>query len=171
MLVDAKQGGIQSNPNHDLKDLVRLSETVLKRIRVLLVDDELVVLETVQALLEPIFDVVPHVSPRAALELLRFETFDVVCTDYKMPEINGIEFLQLIGTLKCQPSVIVMTGRDKSFYEAQANAFCLPRHSLLLKPYDPIDLIDAIERSAALSRMRKTAEALSLPNHGKPVLG
>jgi CheY-like chemotaxis protein len=68
-------------------------------VRLLLVDDEADILETVHDLLEfavPEVEVVMARNGLLALEAMRHGSFDAVLTDYRMPGMDGAELVQAI---------------------------------------------------------------------------
>jgi len=79
--------------------------------RVLLVDDEENVRMVVTMLLESLgVTVLTAENGMQALGLYRSETFDVVFTDYKMPQMRGDELAQAIKTINPAQRIIVVTG-------------------------------------------------------------
>ena len=79
--------------------------------RILLVDDNAMGLAARRSVLEELgHKVITCGAPHDALELCSKQRFDVVVTDYKMPKMNGLEF---IGRLKKQQpgvAVILISG-------------------------------------------------------------
>jgi len=75
--------------------------------RILIVDDNAMGLAARRSVLEELgHKVITCGAPQEALELCGKQRFDVVVTDYKMPKMNGLEF---IGRLKKQhPAVAVI---------------------------------------------------------------
>lgn len=75
--------------------------------RILLLDDNAMGLAARRSVLEELgHKVVTCGAPQDALELCGKQRFDIVVTDYKMPKMNGLEF---IGRLKKQnPGVAVI---------------------------------------------------------------
>jgi YesN/AraC family two-component response regulator len=45
-----------------------------------------------------------------ALERARHETFDVVISDLRMPEVDGIDFLSLMSALQPHSVRMILTG-------------------------------------------------------------
>ncbi|MFZ1292479.1 MAG: response regulator [Melioribacteraceae bacterium] len=68
--------------------------------KILLVDDEEHVLSGYKRNLRPHFDIVTSTSGKLALSTLKQEgPFAVVVSDYKMPEMNGNQFLSHVKIL------------------------------------------------------------------------
>ena len=127
----------------------------VRRPRVLIVDDDRAARETLSALLEDTFETVTASSGRGALELLPRYLFDVVCTDYDMPGMNGMEVLQHhFAHYPCASGVLVTGHRE---YLATPPSYGRGRvYDILLKPFDG----DTLERtiSRALERTRVSRE-------------
>ena len=79
---------------------LRLRNSISGPIRVLHVDDEPADLEITRIFLKreykDDFEIVSVLSVREALEKLESEHFDTIISDYQMPEMNGIEFLEVV---------------------------------------------------------------------------
>ncbi len=90
--------------------------------RVLLLDDNCLGLSARRSVLEELGHKVSTCSvPHDALELCARQRFDVVVTDYKMPKMNGIEF---IGRLRKQHpaiAVILISGFTDTLGLNEAN--------------------------------------------------
>lgn len=128
------------------------------QLRVLLVDDEPAVVETTEAILSEEFGVTTAVSGAAALEQLAHRTFDVICSDYNMPGMSGVELLA--RAVKDHPHVgtVLVTGYRE--YSARTDKGS-GNFMLLLKPYDPPQLIDLIRRAGASARLRLQLRAIN----------
>ena len=78
----------------------RLRNSISGPIRVLHVDDEPADLEITRIFLKREYkddlEIVSVLSVREALEKLESEHFDTIISDYQMPEMNGIEFLEVV---------------------------------------------------------------------------
>jgi PAS domain S-box-containing protein len=87
----------------------------VQTITVLYVDDEPVMLDTLKLFLErdPEFRVIPVLSAKAALELLKTTSCDAIISDYEMPDLNGIEFLKIIRVRYPQLPFIIFTGKGR----------------------------------------------------------
>jgi CheY-like chemotaxis protein/glycine cleavage system H lipoate-binding protein len=114
--------------------------------RVLVVDDEEVVLASVERLLGRDHMTVEKVpSGAAALERLRSRRFDVVITDLMMPRMDGLELLRRIRADGHNTPTILITG-----YATVGNAMKALKAGAveyLPKPFTRSELRGAIHRS------------------------
>jgi CheY-like chemotaxis protein len=53
-------------------------------------------------------------APQEALRLFANECFDLVITDYKMPRLNGIEFIQQLRKQQPEVRIILLSGFTES---------------------------------------------------------
>lgn len=84
-------------------------------ISVLYVDDEQTLLDIGKIFLERLgnFTVTLQNSAREALELLQTRSFDAIISDYQMPGMDGLEFLQEVRKNYGQIPFILFTGRGR----------------------------------------------------------
>jgi PAS domain S-box-containing protein len=96
-------------------------------IRVLMVDDDPTILELAKIFLERSGDieVYPLSSARAAVILLSTGDYryDVVVSDYAMPEMDGITFLKEVRDLESELPFILFTGRSREEVAIEALNF------------------------------------------------
>ncbi len=81
------------------------------KITILIVDDETSILKAVRRTLIPEgFTVLTAESGKEGLEILKKEKVDLIISDYKMPEMNGFEFLKQVK--KSYPKIyrIILSG-------------------------------------------------------------
>jgi PAS domain S-box-containing protein len=105
--------------------------------RVLLVDDNESLLHVADKFLqreEPPFDVVTTVSPLEALQRLRTDQFDVVVSDYRMAEMDGLEILQTLRDEHNNIPFIMFTGQGRE--EVAMKALNLGANYYLMKGND-----------------------------------
>ena len=120
-----------------------------RRSRVLVVDDESMVVSVVARFLGDDHDIVPALSARQALDLIgRGPPFDVILCDLMMPHMTGMELharLSRTNPEQAKRMVFMTAGaftpRARAFLESVIN----PR---LEKPFDPLVLRVLIERLA-----------------------
>ncbi len=78
---------------------------------ILLVDDNRLGLQARKHVLEELgFKILTAPSANAALELFGRNTFDLVVTDYKMPDMSGIELIQRIRKANAAIPIILISG-------------------------------------------------------------
>lgn len=82
-----------------------------KRVRILVVDDDLGMCETLSDILEDKgYEVVTANNGCQAVEQAKRNDFDLVLMDIKMPGMNGVEACKIIRTEKPNTKVILMTA-------------------------------------------------------------
>jgi DNA-binding response OmpR family regulator len=116
------------------------------RIRLLLVDDELDLLDCLKAILRRRgMDVTPCPDGHRALDALESEPFDVVVLDEKMPGIDGLETLRRMRRLHPELPVILLTGHPSD--ELVAQAIADGAVECVMKPAEIAALVAAIRRA------------------------
>jgi len=76
----------------------------------LIVDDEKPTREGLRAALEDRFDVYIAEDAKAAMDLLERESFDVMLTDFRMPNEDGLKLIARAKSLSKPPVCILMTA-------------------------------------------------------------
>ena len=78
-------------------------------------DDEPMVLELTKSFLEreKTFDVDTATSAKSALEKISKKSYDAIVADYQMPDIDGLELLQIIRNQGRNISYILFTGKGR----------------------------------------------------------
>src|SRR5882724_10445482 len=90
--------------------------------RILLLDDNSMGLSARRSVLEELGHKVSTCSvPLDALELCGKQRFDVVVTDYKMPKMNGVEFISRLRKQQPTASVILISGFTDTLGLNEAN--------------------------------------------------
>ncbi len=121
--------------------------------RVLLVDDEAMVVRVVARLLERAgFLVTVHTNPRQALEAIRADPqgFDVLLTDMTMPGMSGIELARGAGAAGATMPVVLLSGWVDAEAERQARSAGIAR--ILSKPLQVATLVDVVTEVAPSTR-------------------
>ena len=114
--------------------------------RVLTVDDEQVVCESIRRVLtEEGYEVATSTSSKAGLDLLRKEPFDLLLLDIKMPEMDGIEMLKAARDISPETEVLIVTGY--ATIETAVEAIKLGAFDYLEKPVSPPQLLVAVARA------------------------
>jgi putative two-component system response regulator len=122
--------------------------------RLLLVDDDPFVLESIASLLKEYgFQVVTCGNAVDALENVKKDHFDMVLTDIKMPGVTGIELLQHVHAYNPQLPVILLTAFAE--LEVAVDAIKRGAFDFITKPYNPQYLVHSVEKAAKYTRLMK----------------
>lgn len=119
---------------------------ILKRIRVLLVEDVADIREVLTILLRAEgAEVVPTGSGREAVELVAQQEFDVVLSDLGLPDIPGDVLIRQIraGARGRRPRVVVLTGYGEPYVTRARQAGA---DAVFSKPVDWTLVLDYLRR-------------------------
>ncbi|MGK3998260.1 response regulator [Sorangium sp. So ce1024] len=122
-----------------------------ERLRVLVVDDDQRMLDSIAAILSDDVDVTTCGSAHRALELLQTGHFLVVCSDYKMPGMNGGELLKRVADLPVYTSCLLITGAEEYIRSSEGG-----RHYVILKPFEPARITRIVLELARLAHTRRS---------------
>ncbi len=135
---------------------------MMTNIKVLVVDDEQSVATTIKAILElDGSEVTAVTSGREALEQLREHEFDVVLTDLRLDDLDGIEILR--ETQKLWPDTVSIMLTGYASLESAVAALRSGAYDYLIKPSDVDELRATIGRvlSMASHELRTPLTAVS----------
>ncbi len=111
-----------------------------ERKRILYVDDERVNLKLFEISFRNDFDIITALSAERGMEILEeYPNIDVIISDLKMPEMNGLEFISRIKERKNNAICILLSG----FVESELLMYEFDRDSVfryLIKPWDKEEL-------------------------------
>jgi putative two-component system response regulator len=120
---------------------------------ILVVDDDRQVLESLQLLLnDEGFMVVPANNAVAALELLETRKVQVVLTDIRMPEMDGIELAGKIHERDPDLPVLIMTAYAE--VEVAVGALQRGAFDFIYKPFNHAILVHAINKAVTFNGMK-----------------
>jgi two-component system, LytTR family, response regulator len=117
----------------------------MKKIKVLVVDDEPLARERLTTLLsqEPdVEQVTPARDGEEAITTIHDDSPDLVFLDVQMPQMNGFDVIEAVGSDK-MPLVIFVTAYDQHALKA----FQVRALDYLLKPFDRQRFTDALQRA------------------------
>ena len=123
---------------------------------ILIVDDDELLREGLCALLQKNGYFCKAVENGAkAVEWVLSHDVDVVITDYQMPEMSGLEFLDCLHHLPIPLSlpVIFMTGNSSEALRQKAKQ--AGAYTVLLKPFDTDDLLQRVQEALAFQRSQR----------------
>lgn len=114
--------------------------------RILVVDDEAIVRVSCERVLVPEGFSVRVISRGSeALDLLTREPYDLVITDLKMPDMDGLEILKNIKSRWPHITVILITGYGKASIAEQAVK--QGAYEYLEKPFTPDDILRVVKKA------------------------
>ncbi len=131
--------------SHDPGPIYQGNETIL------FVDDEIYLAEVGREMLEDYgYCVDTMTSSREALEWFEKnpDQYDLLITDYTMPEMTGNQLVEKIHALRPQLPVIMCTGVELSAVISKTT--CISK--ILMKPFDMEELIKTVRGVLAKSK-------------------
>ena len=134
-----------------------MSDETGKRIKLLIVDDEVKFLDSIARRLEMRgFDVTKASRGEEAVEIAAEQRFDLALLDLKMPGMNGKEVLEILRREHQYLEVVILTGHGSM--DSAVECTKLGAFSYLPKPYELEKLLEVL-RQAYEARMRKKFES------------
>ncbi|MFH1309286.1 MAG: response regulator [Candidatus Omnitrophota bacterium] len=117
------------------------------KFRILVVDDEAGVLET----LNDIFEEKGYFVDKAncgkdAISKVKDGKFNMIFIDMKMPAKNGFETYTKIKKIDSSIVCVLMTAYPQEFCHKIEDALKLGAYGCLVKPFDPQEAVDLAER-------------------------
>jgi two-component system, response regulator YesN len=113
--------------------------------KILIADDEKNIRLGIQAMIKreyPSFETFIAADGREALEWIEQAEPDIVITDIKMPQLDGIQLIKELGNMDKKPALIILSGYDDFAYAKEAI-----RHQVkdyLLKPVNRGELFKTL---------------------------
>jgi type II secretory ATPase GspE/PulE/Tfp pilus assembly ATPase PilB-like protein/DNA-binding response OmpR family regulator len=132
--------------------------------RILLVDDEPHVLSALKRVFrQEKYDIVTCNDPKQALGLLSTEEFQVIISDYMMPDMNGGELLKQARTLQPATIRIMLTGHaDVNAVLSAMKAGAV--YKFILKPWNDDDLRVTVALALQQYELQQKNKALQQAN-------
>ena len=128
---------------------------------VLIVDDEVRSLETLQRILEDDFDVKTAENVEAARKVLETEWVQIILCDQRMPEITGVEFLKQVREQWPEVIRMIISGyTDSEDIISAVNEAGI--YQFVTKPWHPDSLILLLKNAAELFALQRKNEILSV---------
>ncbi|WP_225413536.1 response regulator [Stigmatella hybrida] len=127
---------------------------MIKQCNVLLVDSEDSELGATGAMLSGQFQLRLANSGEAALGLLEKQSFDVLCTNLKLPRRNGLQLLRLAAGFHPQLACVLIAD-NREYWECCAPQERQGTFSLLFKPFTADELISTLWRAMAMVNLKR----------------
>lgn len=118
---------------------------------ILVVDDEQIVLKSCERVLKPEgYEVDTASSGNEALGLLEKNKYDLIVTDIKMPEMDGLEFMRRVRVKNPDINIVVITGHPSQ--ESIKEALSLRIIDYLPKPFSPAHLVEVTNSAVEMKK-------------------
>ena len=126
----------------------------------MVVDDEPEVRESFSVILEDNYNLTMAESGEEALAQLRFRSdIHMIFLDYKLPGMNGLEFLKALQQYKISIPVVMVTGRGTR--ETAVKAFQYDVKDYITKPFRVRDIQDIVVKVLDKSKPQRTSLLLA----------
>jgi CheY-like chemotaxis protein len=123
-----------------------------KRAKILVLDDEQIVLDSVTRILEGSHEVTTCRRGVDAKEVLKQGGFDILMTDLKMPGMDGLEAMEALSEIDLDLSMIMFTAY--STVDSAVKAIKLGAVDYIRKPFTPDQLNQLVDKVMADRRQR-----------------
>ncbi|MBI5846839.1 MAG: NAD(P)H-dependent oxidoreductase subunit E [Nitrospirae bacterium] len=125
--------------------------------KILVVDDELVVIKSAERVLKSEgYQIEGALGGREAILKMEQGNYDLVFTDLKMPEVDGITLIRWIKKSRPNIGIVIITGYPSQ--ETMKEAIDLGIIDYVPKPFTPSVLLDVTKRAVQWAEGRKPAE-------------
>ena len=125
--------------------------------KALVIDDEQVVLDSVRKILDAEnYEVDVTLKGKKGINLAINNSYDIVLTDIRMPDIGGLIVLRDIKRSKPSLPVVIITGYGS--VSSAVQAMKLGAADYIQKPFDPDQLIQSVSKAIDLSISQKPEE-------------
>ncbi len=116
-------------------------------LRLVIIDDEPIVGRRLKQVFSKMgYHVDIFTNPLYALEFMKDNPFDIVITDFKMEELDGMEVLRRAKQLNPKSRVIIITGYARP--ETAKEAFKSGVFDFMVKPFRLDELKESVSRAA-----------------------
>ncbi|WP_139903439.1 response regulator transcription factor [Clostridium thermarum] len=130
--------------------------------KVLVVDDEKLIRTGVKTMIErkakDFYDVVLCSNGLEALDIVSKEKIDIVITDIRMPEMDGITFIKKLQEFKFKPLILILSGYDDFNYAVEALKCGVQNY--LLKPIKREELYESLDKIENIIKKSEETEAV-----------
>ncbi|MBI3592103.1 MAG: response regulator [Nitrospirae bacterium] len=114
-----------------------------KKRKILVVDDEPTIIQSIHLLLEDKYELLAASSGKSAVECVKTVDIDIVILDYMLPGETGLDILRMIKSTKPSIPVILITAYGDE--EVAINALRFGAKDYIKKPFNFQDMLNRIE--------------------------
>ena len=132
---------------------------MIRKAKIIVLDDEPNIVEVILARLDALgFCARGFTAAAQALDALKSDSFHVLLTDLKMPDMDGMEVLKQARQIDPDIEVILFTAYGS--IEGAVEAMKQGAHDYLVKPFEPIELIAKIEAAIEKRELKQRVRYL-----------
>jgi DNA-binding NtrC family response regulator len=129
----------------------------MKKKKVLAIDDEQIVLDSIKKILSSdAYEVHTALKGGTGISHAISESFDIVLTDIRMPDIDGFKVIRDIRKYKPSIPIVIITGYAS--VSSAVQAMKLGATHYIEKPFTPDQLTQAIDSALASAAVRAPEE-------------
>ncbi len=129
------------------------------RSKILVLDDDPNIVEVIVTRLESMdFNVHGFTDPSTALNALRHDSYCVLVTDQKMPEMDGMVVLREAKKIDPDVEVIILTAYGS--IEGAVRAIKEGAYDYISKPFEPLELVTKIEKAMEKRELKQRVRFL-----------
>lgn len=133
---------------------------MIRKHTILVVDDEELFIEYIKSMLSgESYNVITASSGKQGLEILKKQRVNLVISEYKIPLMNGLEFLEKVKII--YPDILTVMVTDQADINLAIKAINEAGvYKFLLKPWDDIDFKNTIKRTLKSLQVIKERDEL-----------
>lgn len=132
------------------KDLIKFSDSI----KILYVeDDEKLRIDTTRLLSTFFKDLTVAENGKIALEKYKSEEYDIVISDFVMPEMNGKELTKAIKSINSDQLVIILSAHDEPHYTDELKV--AGADGFIFKPLNIQQFMDTLYENCVLIEERR----------------
>ncbi|MGW8325917.1 MAG: response regulator [Desulfobacterales bacterium] len=133
---------------------------MIKKHTILVVDNEELFLEYIKSMFSgESYNVITASSGKQGLEILKKQSVNMVISEYKIPLMNGLEFLEKVRII--YPDILTVMVTDQADINLAIRAINEAGvYKFLLKPWDDIDFKNTIKRTLESLQVIKERDEL-----------
>jgi DNA-binding NtrC family response regulator len=161
-VINSSPTALPQSPDANInRDRILPESKVAQRGRVLIVDDEIDIVGTLQAYLSGKgYKTLGCTSAKGAIDTLKRCKFDILLIDLAMPEMNGLEVLKSAQEIDPHLIGVIITG--KGTIQSAVDAMKSGAFDYLLKPFEFELLSQILARAMKVRQLSKSEERYRL---------
>lgn len=134
-----------------------------RQLSILIIDDDPIYRRLSGSILKDRFNVYTAESPSSGFDMLKAHKINFVICDYRLPEMNGLEVLELIK--KNYPKVETIMISDSGNMDTVIDALRRGAIDYFKKPFTPADIWLSIERAIKYTELKQNYNTEKNKNH------